>query len=120
MTNTNAMSDSQESALMDEETYKVIEQQFGGTLPLPESIIQNEELLAVSEDKIDTCNNIYAALEPIGKYKKLKEEEEEIYYPAPELFSTMLSDEAFTGQLNFQYSLGTGGTNQDWLTNSAS
>lgn len=72
-------------------------------------------MLAVSEDKIDTCNNIYIPLEPIGKYKKLKEEEEEIYYPAPELFSTMLSDEAFTGQLNFQYSLGTGGTNQDWL-----
>lgn len=53
-------------------------------------------------------------LEPVGKYKKFKEEEEEMYYPAPELFSTMLSDEAFTGQLNFQYSLGTGGTNQDW------
>lgn len=68
-------------------------------------------MLAVSEDKIDTSNNIYAALEPIGKYKKFKEEEE-IYYPSPELFSTMLSDEAFTGQLNFQYSLGTGG--QDW------
>ncbi|XP_050460804.1 cellular tumor antigen p53 [Cataglyphis hispanica] len=111
MTNTNAMSDSQESALMDEETYKVIEQQFGGTLPL-ESI--NEELLAVSEDKVDTSNNIYAMLESVEKYKKFKEEEEEMYYPTPELFSTMLSDEAFTGQLNFQYSLGTGGTNQDW------
>lgn len=58
----------------------------------------------------------YTALQSIGKLKTLKEEEDEdTYYPAPELFSTMLTDEVFTGQLNFQCSLGTGGNGQDWL-----
>ncbi|XP_072749129.1 cellular tumor antigen p53 isoform X2 [Anoplolepis gracilipes] len=98
---------------MDEETYKVIEQQFGGTLPVLESI--NEELLADPELKVDIYNNIYGTVASTGKVKILKEEEEETYYPAPELFSTMLSDDAFTGNLNFQCSLGTGSTGQDWV-----
>ncbi|XP_029160534.1 uncharacterized protein LOC114932480 isoform X2 [Nylanderia fulva] len=113
MTNANVMSDSQESALMDDETYKAIEQQLGGTLPL-ETI--NEELL-LPEEKVDTYNKVlqYTTLESVGKCKILKEEEEDTYFPAPELFSTMLTDDIFTGQLNFQCSLGTGGTGQDWL-----
>ncbi|GAB1865666.1 Tumor protein 63 [Camponotus japonicus] len=109
MTNANIMSDSQESALIDEETYKHIEQQFGGTLPLPESV--NGELLPIPE-KINTYNSTYG-LQPIEKFKKLKEEEEEMY-PAPELFSTMLTDNPYD-HLNFQCSLGTGGAGQDWL-----
>lgn len=84
---------------------------------MPESI--NEELLAIPEKKIDTCNSTYG-LEPIGKFEKLKEEEEdeeqENMYPAPELFSTMLTDDAFN-HLNFQYSLGTGGAGHDWVVN---
>lgn len=79
-------------------------------MPLPESI--NEEPFAIPGNY--TYNSVYE-LQPTGKIKKLKEEEQEEdnMYPASQLFSTMLPDNHLNFQLNC--SLGTGGAGQDWL-----
>ncbi|KYM94450.1 PREDICTED: cellular tumor antigen p53 [Cyphomyrmex costatus] len=100
MLGVNVVSDSQESALMDDETYKDIEKTFGGTLPLPEDMNEFEILE-------DNKYPIFTQSTDISPEKKLKSQtEEEIYYPY--LYTNYLCT------LNFQYTLAENG-GQDWV-----
>ncbi|KAL6263581.1 hypothetical protein P5V15_006370 [Pogonomyrmex californicus] len=112
MVSTNAFSDSQESELIDEETYKDIENTFGGTLPLPENISEfdvPEQKYAISQPGLSTIEEKISIGEK-GLRRKLQMEEEEEYF-LTQLYPP-LND--YSNQLNFQYSFGDGG-GQDWV-----
>ncbi|XP_018372286.1 PREDICTED: cellular tumor antigen p53 isoform X1 [Trachymyrmex cornetzi] len=100
MLSSNVVSDSQESALMDDETYKDIEKTFGGTLPLPEDMnaFDIEDKYDVSIDSMD--------IPPGKRLKSQTEEDDDIYYSCG--YAGYLAP-----QLNFQYTLAENG-GQDW------
>jgi len=105
-------------------------------LPVPENI--NESPIDVSQIKQDLFN--FDDLSAMSSHKRLREgeedstdyypllhnvltqhneslrdeEEEEKYYSIANGMLTQ-HDDTFSGQLNFQYSFGDGGTNQDWV-----
>ncbi|XP_071557121.1 cellular tumor antigen p53 [Temnothorax nylanderi] len=102
----NVYSDSQESALIDEETFKDIETSFGGTLPVvPENIHE----LDVLEEKPDT----FAMSANVSVEKKLKrkieieDDDREHYYPG-------LYNDYLGCPLNFQFTIGDS-NGQDWV-----
>ncbi|KAH0949192.1 hypothetical protein HN011_006213 [Eciton burchellii] len=137
MTNTNNFSDSQESALIDDETYHAIENHFGGTLPVPENINESpgdipqikqdlfnfDDLSVMSTSKRlrtgeeNSTDNYYPLLHNVltQHNESLRDEEEEDKYYSIANDILTQHDDTFSGQLNFQYSFGDGGTNQDWV-----
>ncbi|TGZ33746.1 tumor protein p73 [Temnothorax longispinosus] len=110
-TGVSVYSDSQESALIDEETFKDIETSFGGTLPVvPENIHE----LEVMEEKPDTfamSANISVAVEKKLKRKmEIEDDDREHYYPEyPALYNDYLGC-----PLNFQFTFGDS-NGQDWV-----
>jgi len=110
-------------------------------LPVPENI--NESPLDVSQIKQDlfnfddlsvmsgckrlrggeedTTNNYYPLLHNVltQHNESLRDEEEEDKYYSIANDILTQHDDTFSGQLNFQYSFGDGGTNQDWVVSAS-
>ncbi|XP_043265971.1 cellular tumor antigen p53 [Colletes gigas] len=97
MTNTNGFSDSQESALLDEEVFNELEKEIGSnTLPFL--------AVDVMEPDIEEKYNVTLTQQYIYE-KRMKDDDQEEYYQEPE--TSPPAREEFPGFYNFTFSLAT-------------
>ncbi|KAL0105986.1 hypothetical protein PUN28_016008 [Cardiocondyla obscurior] len=103
MLGTNVCSDSQESALMDDETYKDIEKTFGGVLPLDVT-----KLEIPVEENPDHLNSTSSNVDNILKRHYKEEEEDDNHYYINLCKDFMISP------FNLCFTFGDG-SGQDWV-----
>lgn len=107
MTNTNGFSDSQESALLDDEAFSELQREIGSnTLPLL-TATELEDDIEIKFNIDDTYNEVKYDINNLTQNyiegKKMNVEESVEYYPSSE--ATTPVREEFPGCYNFQFSL---------------
>lgn len=87
-------------------------------MPVPEMSEIENDAPPIKQDVITIDDFTLSCTPPSKKFKTEEEIAENEYYSLPIDILTQ-NDETFSGQLNFQYSFGDGGTGQDWVVSSS-